>query len=1127
MKWSTLYTAECRHWLRSPLFWLSFLLLLIAPMVAFLGTMGVFDPRSTPDLSGRQLNAPLEIYRFLHFFQPVLLAGAALIAGQGWYRDLQYRFHDLICATPISATQYITARSAASLTLIILWTTAPGIGLWAAEHWPGLHPGSIGDHHPEAYLHTYATFTWPNATIAGMVAFLIVRWTREITPVFIGLVLFWVYQQLVSTGLERATEWQIWLDPTGHYALQQATQTWESGDAQPKGLPVTPAILGNRLWWLGVWSVVFGMMNRGLALRTRVRAGWAMGWPKIKSRWLFSSVGSQLIADLGSRVWYYALILAGLGLYTVVLNRTLHRPEIDLLPYMPMLVSAPLTLLSQVWLGVIVLMTHHLAYMDRRSGMWSLIDATSATNWQVLFGRLGVLWIMAGLLTLLSIVVGLVSQWLLGPVPITLGAWIQYGLYLGSYLVCWSTLALCIQWLVRLPFLGLLIVGGSWMLGEAVGAIGWWSPLWTVGGPAYVPYSDWLGFGEAGLETLVLRIFWLLVSLFLAILAVGARSRGYEEHRFFSLAFAKKRRPRFAVLSLVLLLCLTAGSGYWIHQQASRARAISHTDQKEYQERYQTYAHLLQPTIQHLDLQLDFFPGASRFQAQGTYRLRNEEGTPIDTIVVQMGYDEITDFHLSVPADTLRYDPEYRVLILQLAEPLLSKAEVIAHFLIRSRASRLFDRYLQVTHPISFLGQDILPRFTLLAKADTLNTNEHYQGGDADRITWSINLTSEAGHALLAPGELVEQGVNSGRSYARFRSDRPGKLSLGFFSGRYRKSVADDSLEVWYHPRHEAIVPKLHSAQRTGLQFLTTLYGPYGYNKNQVIAFHRALGTHATAYGQVLPVSEVRWWADTTAGAFFLPGYMVMHELAHHWWGQQLLPASGPGATFLTESMAEYLSLRMLEQAYGGQALDYFLHLQRDRYLRGHRHANKEELPLVKVEAGQQYLAYAKGALTLRTLAAYLGQDTLDQVMRRFMDDHRFREAPYPTAGEWVDELLAVAPDSLRTIVEERLERTLLHQATLHDVQIRSERKGISTLDMQLTFTKNDENDPNYRGAAEWLEIEALDKAGQPIARKRFWLPPGQHQIEWGVSVPPARIVLDPSLLLLEKDRSDNTILLE
>jgi len=1118
MKWKTLYLAECRHWLTSPLFWLSYVLLMIAPAIAFLGTLGVFDPGSAPDLSGRTLNAPLELYGFLHFFQPVLLAGAALITGHGWYRDFQSEFHHLIAATPVSRFQYWSARATASWTLVILWATAPGFGLWAAEHWPGL---PLGDHQPGAYLGIYGLYLWPNVTMASMAAFLLVRWTREITLVFIGLVVFWVYQQVVGM----MADWYVWLDPTGHSALQQAARSWEPGDNRSGSLPITTTILGNRLGWLGVWSLLFVGVNPWLPVGIRDSKKRAFTWPRFEGI-STASVTGLLLSNLLGRLRYYAIILAGMALYAMVLQRTLHRPEIDLLPYLPLLVSAPLTLLSQVWLGVIILVTHHLAYMDTRSGMRALIGATAATNGQLWMVRFQPLCMIAALLTLLSITVGLVSQWLLGPVPISPGAWLQYGLFLGSYMLIWATLALSIQWLIPSPYVGLLLVGGLWLLGEAVAAVGWSSPLWAVGGPAYVPYSDWLGFREAGTEALALRIFWIGVSGCLVVVATWKRNRKYDEDRWFSLAFAKKRMPRTAVIVLLALLCLTAGFGYWIQKRANHAQTISNPDQNEYRERYEGYAHVPQPTIQHLDLELAFFPEEGCFRARGSYCLRNEEDMPLDTILVQMGYDEITDFHLSVPADTVKYDPEFQVLVLRLEDPLPPGKEITALFDIRNRPNRLFDRYLQVTSSVSFLGQDILPRFTFLAKADTLNPNQHYQGGDADRITWSVRLSSEPDQSLLAPGKLLEEGKNANRSYAQFRSERTGKLSFGFLSGRFRRSIVDDSLEVWYHPQHEVLVPHVHTAQRTGLSFLTNLYGPYDYAKSQVVAFPRALGTHATAYAQMLPLSEVRWWADTITTGFFLPGYMVMHELAHHWWGQQLLPASGPGATFLTESMAEYLSLGMLEKGYGKQAMEYFLQLQRDRYLRGHRSA-KEEPPLLQVETGQQYLAYAKGALTLRTLAAYLGQDNLDQVMHRFLAKHRYGEAPYPTAEEWMDELVLVTPDSLLPIVQERLERVLIHQVTLQDVQIRSEREGFSTLELELSHTKHDENEPIYRGAAEWLEIEAYDERGQLIAQQRWWLAPGQHRIEWEVPEETVRITLDPNLLLLEEDRSDNTFLLK
>jgi hypothetical protein len=66
-------------------------------------------------------------------------------------------------------------------------------------------------------------------------------------------------------------------------------------------------------------------------------------------------------------------------------------------------------------------------------------------------------------------------------------------------------------------------------------------------------------------------------------------------------------------------------------------------------------------------------------------------------------------------------------------------------------------------------------------------------------------------------------------------------------------------------------------------------------------------------------------------------------------------------------------------------------------------------------------------------------------------------------------------------IVQERLERVLLHETTFDGVQIRNEHKGISTLDMQLSFTKHDENDPNYRDQRNGWRSKHIMRPENPL----------------------------------------------
>ena len=86
------------------------------------------------------------------------------------------------------------------------------------------------------------------------------------------------------------------------------------------------------------------------------------------------------------------------------------------------------------------------------------------------------------------------------------------------------------------------------------------------------------------------------------------------------------------------------------------------------------------------------------------------------------------------------------------------------------------------------------------------------------------------------------------------------------------------------------------------------------------------------------------------------------HELTHQWWGNQVVPADALGAKMLTESIAEYISLRIYERYFGQEKALHFLSLQRKRYLEGRTTETGKENPLYLVQPEQEYIAYGKGA---------------------------------------------------------------------------------------------------------------------------------------------------------------------
>ena len=67
------------------------------------------------------------------------------------------------------------------------------------------------------------------------------------------------------------------------------------------------------------------------------------------------------------------------------------------------------------------------------------------------------------------------------------------------------------------------------------------------------------------------------------------------------------------------------------------------------------------------------------------------------------------------------------------------------------------------------------------------------------------------------------------------------------------------------------------------------------------------------------------------------PFFVVAHETAHQWWGGQVIPAQAAGAAMVSETLAQYSSMMVLEHTYGTEMARRFYDYNMTEYLRGRR----------------------------------------------------------------------------------------------------------------------------------------------------------------------------------------------
>ena len=122
---------------------------------------------------------------------------------------------------------------------------------------------------------------------------------------------------------------------------------------------------------------------------------------------------------------------------------------------------------------------------------------------------------------------------------------------------------------------------------------------------------------------------------------------------------------------------------------------------------------------------------------------------------------------------------------------------------------------------------------------------------------------------------------------------------VSFQSARY--AVANDrwndvALQVFYHPPHDFNVARMIEASKKSLDYFTREFSPYQYQQFRILEFP-AYETFAQSFPNTIPYSEgIGFIADLTDDKYIdYVFYVTAHELAHQWWGHQIVGRRAQG----------------------------------------------------------------------------------------------------------------------------------------------------------------------------------------------------------------------------------------
>jgi ABC-2 type transport system permease protein len=548
-----------------------------------------------------------------------------------------------------------------------------------------------------------------------------------------------------------------------------------------------------------------------------------------------------------------------------------------------------------------------------------------------------------------------------------------------------------------------------------------------------------------------------------------------------------------------------------------------------------------QPRITSVDVTMDIYPEQERFNSYGNYTLANKTNAAIDMLIISNSLDVITNFNINTPSHIISIDKAGGITILKLSNPMMPGDTLILSYSINNIPNTLLHENSLVKRNGTYITSLIYPSIGFRANNstasphDSLALNNHYRSYDADYIDFKATVSTANNQTAVAPGYLTNKWVENNRNYFQYRSTSTVTNDYAFVSGDYEIATSqwnNISIEIYHHKTHSQNIDHMLKGIKATLAYCETNFSNYQHKQIRVIEYSRSSGNFAQSFANTIPYSETGFMMDIDANGargLNLPFIGVSHELAHQWWGMQVIPADVKGAKMITESMAEYVSLKVLEIHYGkSKALEY-LEKSMNIYTKNHLEHGLEEPPLMYNTGNDKaYIPYQKGLLAMNTINHYLGNEKLNNALKRYLNKVYRQTAPYTTSIEMVDHLKKNSPDSLKYLIKDLFEDVILYDNKILDAKITRLNNGKFEVELLLDIKKYGYSNSSYseiKAEDDIIEIGFYKYNSEilPTEVKSIRVNNNRTSIYFTVNNNPSKISIDPYFLLADKNRKDNT----
>jgi hypothetical protein len=880
--------------------------------------------------------------------------------------------------------------------------------------------------------------------------------------------------------------WAALADPLGIITIEKVTRYWTITEKNTMTIPFSGVVVWNRALWLGVGALAtaavfryFPFSAEALTLKRGRKSSAedvdekalpAFKPAAIAVKPLFGAgvTLAQLLTltrvrllSIVKEVPFVALVLIGVVLVFIggsQVGRIYDTPVYPVTYLMANMVKNQFLLFLLV---ITTLYAGELVWKERGMKYDQIHDALPVPVWLSFSSQFIALTVVQAVSLALLMLSGVALQAILGYFNFELGVYFKEIFLIGlPTLIQFSIFALFLQTVLPNKFLGHTIVIGIVVAQNVMARYGFESYLYQFGDPPSYTYSDMNGYGHFVKPILWFTLYWLACAGVIGVVTVITTRRGTSLDLRSRLKQAAERF-RFPINAIgIAFVVAFIAVGAYIYHNTRRVNKYENSEfgrvkQARYEKQYKKYEGLPQPKITTVDLKVDIFPESRSFAATGAYTLINKTDQPIADLHILDQNESLKKLSFDRQFKETFADKEIGYYIYQLAEPLKPAESLRMDFNVayENKGFRDGGERAEFAYNGTFFDRDYFPTIGYNRQGELNDDDQRRDQGlgpapdipspedpkarnislfsqDSDWIHFKCEVSTSPDQIAIAPGYLQREWTENGRRHFAYdMGDTKIVNFYSFISGRYevkRDKWNDVSIEVYYDRKHEYNVARMIESSKKGLEYFSKNFGPYQFRQFRILEFPR-YRSFAQSFPNTVPYSEGLGFIahGTQEDDLDVPFYVTGHELAHQWWGHQVFGCYAQGSNMLVETMAQYSALMVMEKEVGPQNIRKYLKHELDRYLRGRAGERRSEPPISRVQ-NEPYVWYQKGSLVMYALKDYIGEDRLNEALRKYLEKVKFQEAPYTTSLEFVDAMREATPDDLKYIIADLFETITL-----------------------------------------------------------------------------------------------------